>query len=669
MSRYIESGVLPFALMLEQNGFERYTVEGEKQLLDFKPYKKKESICYKCGKKFFVPEHDKKNKNYHKFKTAKYVIVTGPGSNFVSIDVQQAVKKFSDKDNKYGSEIKVFLGTDVIKEGVDFSNIRQLFIMEPWYNVSSQEQKIGRAIRFCSHVTLKNTERNVEIFKMATSNNDSNDKKIRETETADERRYRNAELKDYKIKDTRHILKRSAIDCVPYKKRNLYTSKKKVKQITSRGEVIEISKNDKPYSIECDYQKDCNFECVWEPKGKIKIDTDTYDLIFDKSDIEKIKKRINKLFKKDIVFEISGIKDYILEAYPDIEERFIYKALEELINNNEYIYDKFSRKGKLIYSGDYYIFEPQELSELKLPIVYREKPLKIKPSKMKLIDYKLSILNNKVSNHKKNNNKKNKTKNINILNEKLTRIIADFEKFDYMKKLDNSKNNFSYNKALIGTFLEKFDVKLYIEFVKYIIQFSIENDKDNYFLSKNQKIVKLIIDFLDNQLIINDRDISEKSIKKGEIYGFRLNEEYYHYNRNKKKWESCKSYIIRQVQNYIKTLKKSIEQKNKNKEKNNVVGILSKNKRNNVIFQLIDFDKYKFAKTQKDKKSKRSELKGQVCKTIDRSILSDMRNKLNLPDVKKKKTRIYICDEIEIFLRINSYNNKDNKIWLINKNL
>lgn len=50
-----------------------------------------------------------------------------------------------------------------------------------------------------------------------------------------------------------------------------------------------------------------------------------------------------------------------------------------------------------------------------------------------------------------------------------------------MKKLDNSKNNFSYNKALIGTFLEKFDVKLYIEFVKYIIQFSIEKDKDNYF--------------------------------------------------------------------------------------------------------------------------------------------------------------------------------------------
>ena len=49
---------------------------------------------------------------------------------------------------------------------------------------------------------------------------------------------------------------------------------------------------------------------------------------------------------------------------------------------------------------------------------------------------------------------------------------------------------------------------------------------------------------------------------------------------------------------------KDNEQKNKNKEKNSIVGILSKNKRNNVIFQLIDFDKYKYAKTQKDKNLK-----------------------------------------------------------------
>ena len=163
----------------------------------------------------------------HKFKPAKYVIVTSKGESDVKININEAVKQFSSKDNKYGSDIKVFLGTDVIKEGLDFSNIRQLFIMEPWYNNSSQEQKIGRAIRFCSHVLLKDEERNVEIFKLATSNTDSNNEKIRETETADENRYRIAENKDYRIKSVRNILKRSAVDCVPYKKRNIYSIRRK----------------------------------------------------------------------------------------------------------------------------------------------------------------------------------------------------------------------------------------------------------------------------------------------------------------------------------------------------------------------------------------------------------------------------------------------------------
>jgi hypothetical protein len=671
-SLYISAGVLPFALMLEQNGFQRYTIEGEQQLLDARPYKKRESICYRCGEVFMKDQHtNKKNKDYHTFKNAKYVIVTGKSDNDFRIDTTQATRKFSSQDNKYGEQIKVFLGTDVIKEGLDFSNIRQMYLMDPWYNNSAHEQKIGRAIRFCSHVFLKPKERNVEIFKMVTSNRDAKDKKTRETETSDERRYRIAENKDYKIKEARNILKRGAIDCVPYKKRNIYSDKKKVKQVTSRGQVIEVSKDDKPYSVECDYQKNCNFDCVWEPKGKIKIDTDTYDLIFDRTDIDKIKKRINKLFKTDIVFEISQIKDYIMKEYPDMEERFIYKALEELIDNGESLYDRFHRKGKLIYSGDYYIFEPSELTGLKLPVLYREKPLKKKPKKMKLIDFKLSITNNQISNHANGTkkSKNNMVKNTTVLNEHLVKIITSFENYNYIKKMDSSKGGISYDKAVAGTFLDKFDVKLYIEFVKYILEYFIKDDKTNKFLVKNNDIVKIIVAYLDDILIKNGRDIEEKSLKKNEIYGFRLNDEYYHFNVKKDRWEGCKTYIIRQVENYRKTVKKTIEDKDKTREKNNIIGILSKNKKNTIVFQLIDFDKYKFAKTQKDKKSKRSELSGQVCKTIDTVILTDVREKLKLKEVKIKKTRLYICNEIEILLRIYSYNNKDNKVWLINKNL
>lgn len=666
-SKYIKAGILPFALMLEQNGFTRYTVEGEKQLLDQKNYPKtiRKKICYKCGEEFFKPQHLKDKKEFdHSFKLAKYVMVTSKGESDVKININEAVTQFSSVDNKYGEQIKVFLGTDVIKEGLDFSNIRQMFILDPWYNNSNHEQKIGRAIRFCSHVLLKDEERNVEIFKLATSNTDSNNEKTRETETADENRYRIAENKDYRIKSVRNILKRSAIDCVPYKKRNIFADKKKVKQVTSRGEILMISKEDKPFSVECDYKEDCLFKCVWEPKGKIKIDTDTYDLIFDKSEITKIKKRINKLFKKDIVFEISQIVNFVKELYPDMEDRFIFKAIDDLLTGDEYLEDKFKRRGKLKYKGDYYVFEPEELSDLKLPVLYREKPLPKKPRKVSYIDFRMSNLINNQNNTNNYNNSKN-----NILVTKLINSLSiDLNTYDYLKKKDTSKSNNSYNKAVLGTSIDKFDVKDLILFVKYLFSFNL-GDKQDEHLKKNKHIIKLIFQYIDKLFIKNGREINEKNLPKDYLYGFYINDQYLHYNREKKKWEQCKIYIKRQIEIYKKVKMKDIEFENKKKEKNNIVGILSKNKKNNIVFQIIDFDKYKFATTQKNKKSKRSELKGQVCKTIDAGILKLLRDKMDLPKTTNKKTRVYICSEIEILLRIYSYNNKDNKIWLINKNI
>ena len=38
-SRFINAGAIPLAIVLEQNGFERYTIEGESQLLEYMPNK------------------------------------------------------------------------------------------------------------------------------------------------------------------------------------------------------------------------------------------------------------------------------------------------------------------------------------------------------------------------------------------------------------------------------------------------------------------------------------------------------------------------------------------------------------------------------------------------------------------------------------------------------
>ena len=57
--------------------------------------------------------------------------------------------------NKDGEKIKVILITKAAAEGLDFKNVRQIHIIDPWYNMNRIEQIIGRGVRTCSHKDLE----------------------------------------------------------------------------------------------------------------------------------------------------------------------------------------------------------------------------------------------------------------------------------------------------------------------------------------------------------------------------------------------------------------------------------------------------------------------------------------------------------------------------------
>ena len=80
---------------------------------------------------------------------------------------------FNAKDNYDGSKIKVILGSPAIKEGVSLLRVRQVHILEPYWNMSRIDQVIGRAVRFCSHKDLPRDERLVDIFIYLTVTGDS----------------------------------------------------------------------------------------------------------------------------------------------------------------------------------------------------------------------------------------------------------------------------------------------------------------------------------------------------------------------------------------------------------------------------------------------------------------------------------------------------------------
>jgi hypothetical protein len=59
----------------------------------------------------------------------------------------------------------------------------------------------------------------------------------------------------------------------------------------------------------------------------------TYNIRYAYNDIQKAKKIIKELFKKNIVYDLKTIEYFILQKIPDLNKLFIYSALEEIVNN------------------------------------------------------------------------------------------------------------------------------------------------------------------------------------------------------------------------------------------------------------------------------------------------------------------------------------------------
>jgi len=68
------------------------------------------------------------------------------------------------KNNLRGDIIKVLLTTKTGAEGIDLHNVRQVHIIEPFWNPVRTKQVKGRAVRVGSHVQLPPKDRTVEIY-------------------------------------------------------------------------------------------------------------------------------------------------------------------------------------------------------------------------------------------------------------------------------------------------------------------------------------------------------------------------------------------------------------------------------------------------------------------------------------------------------------------------
>lgn len=71
---------------------------------------------------------------------------------------------FNHQDNKFGCLCSVLLVTKAGSEGISLFNVRQVHLLEPYWNETRREQVIGRARRIKSHVHLPREQQTVKVF-------------------------------------------------------------------------------------------------------------------------------------------------------------------------------------------------------------------------------------------------------------------------------------------------------------------------------------------------------------------------------------------------------------------------------------------------------------------------------------------------------------------------
>lgn len=126
-------------------------------------------------------------------------------------DIRNIFNKVSNTD---GSHIKIILGSPSMKEGVSLFRVKQVHILEPYWNQSRIDQIIGRAVRFCSHKDLPEEERYVEVFVYIATHPDI-------SISVDEHIQKLALKKHELNSEFDKALKEAAIDCKLFKNANM----------------------------------------------------------------------------------------------------------------------------------------------------------------------------------------------------------------------------------------------------------------------------------------------------------------------------------------------------------------------------------------------------------------------------------------------------------------
>ena len=188
----------------------KYSIKFHKILSKLK--KKEKSFVYSSFKEYagikslvkVLEENGYKNYVYHGSGKKRFAIWSGDEDHYIKEEIREVYNR---KDNIDGDKLKLILGSPSIKEGVSLKAVRNVHILEPYWNQSRLDQVIGRASRYCSHIDFKNDEeREVNVYIYLSVSD-------RIEESIDQYIKNLSDSKNKIIKDFEKAIKESSVDC------------------------------------------------------------------------------------------------------------------------------------------------------------------------------------------------------------------------------------------------------------------------------------------------------------------------------------------------------------------------------------------------------------------------------------------------------------------------
>ena len=440
-SRFVTSGALLMALILEANGYTMYGRSSRLLEQGIQSYGGRQ--CALCTHREIGHEISE-----HVFVPAVYVLLTGDKefspNNKASIDIAR-----SDK-NVNGGIVKVIIGSQIAGEGLDLRFIREVHILDAWFHLNKTEQIIGRGIRFRSHCLIDDVQkRNTTVFlHVLTLQNYQN-------ETADLYCYRSALLKAILAGQVSRELKRFAVDCNLRKDvtvlSGLGTRIQKDSQGKERkGEGDGILIDDMPYTAMCDWME-CQYTCAPDITIDVELSNNsTYDAFSARYRETKIQKIIQRLFAQQAYYSKHDLEKILIETgSPRVA---INLTLQGILNNRLFKVTSGSREGYIIYKNGYFLFQPEVYKNTSIPLAIRVLDFPIRRD-----EFTPSLKNKQIIKEDEIKETESMSKDLwkylvkwvnDILTGKLTRVGIEIERHIELYTTDFSQQSKSYTDKL-----------------------------------------------------------------------------------------------------------------------------------------------------------------------------------------------------------------------------